>query len=260
MTKHRFSARLAVTFGAFLWVASTSLSAETWYRWVDRDGMLHYTRDTPMGAAYVEITMPDPVRWYVPPELPSELTEDSPVSAKGLFRSVAPSVYWLESKLATGEVAYGSAVAISDSEALTNCHIVSGSENLTIGGDAQQGSAPVVVAAANYATDRCVVRSRDMRLVPVPGLRHFDSLSVGEPVYAIGNPRRLERTLSEGLISGKREFNREQRYLQTSAAISPGSSGGGLFDARGNLIGITTSTLRGSQNINFAIPAEDFWP
>ena len=44
-----------------------------------------------------------------------------------------------------------------------------------------------------------------------------------------------------------------------TAPISPGSSGGGLFDARGNLIRITTSTRVNSQNINFAIPAEGYW-
>jgi S1-C subfamily serine protease len=49
------------------------------------------------------------------------------------------------------------------------------------------------------------------------------------------------------------------RFLQTTAPISPGSSGGGLFDGRGNLVGVTSFTLKGAQNINFAIPAEDFW-
>jgi S1-C subfamily serine protease len=49
------------------------------------------------------------------------------------------------------------------------------------------------------------------------------------------------------------------RFLQTTAPISPGSSGGGLFDGSGNLVAITSMSLRGAQNINFAIPAEDFW-
>ena len=96
-------------------------------------------------------------------------------------------------------------------------------------------------------------------LHPVAGLRRVDTLEIGEPVYAIGNPLRFERTLSDGLISGKRRFG-EVRMLQTSAPISPGSSGGGLFDSRGNLVGITTSSLKSAQSINFAIPAEDYWP
>jgi serine protease Do len=97
-----------------------------------------------------------------------------------------------------------------------------------------------------------------MELNPVPGIRPFEALEVGETVYAIGNPLKLDRTLSEGLLSGKREAG-ERRYLQTTAPISPGSSGGGLFDARGNLLGITSFTLKGAQSLNFAIPAEDYW-
>ena len=90
------------------------------------------------------------------------------------------------------------------------------------------------------------------------GLPLSGTLEIGETVYAIGNPQRLELTVSDGLLSGKRSAG-ELRLVQTTAPISPGSSGGGLFDSRGNLVGITTSTRRDAQNINFAIPAEDFW-
>jgi len=65
----------------------------------------------------------------------------------------------------------------------------------------------------------------------------------------------LELTLSEGIISGLREYE-GGHVLQTSAAISPGSSGGGLFDAQGRLVGITTFFLSKGQNLNFALPAE----
>ncbi|MDD3445797.1 MAG: trypsin-like peptidase domain-containing protein, partial [Zavarzinia sp.] len=67
----------------------------------------------------------------------------------------------------------------------------------------------------------------------------------------------LDLTLGEGLVSSKRRHEGQQ-YVQTSAPISPGSSGGGLFDNRGNLIGITTFMLRDTQNLNFAIAAEEF--
>jgi S1-C subfamily serine protease len=67
--------------------------------------------------------------------------------------------------------------------------------------------------------------------------------------------------MASGVLSGIRE-ERGYSYVQTTAPISPGSSGGGLFDARGNLVGITTMVLVGSerlnQSLNFAIPAEVF--
>ncbi len=126
-------------------------------------------------------------------------------------------------------------------------------------GDAKTNSTTDVgLEAASYEADRCVLRVRGLKLQPIKGVRPIGNLEIGEAVYAIGNPHGLERTISEGLVSGVRDLG-DIRLIQTSAAISPGSSGGGLFDARGNLVGITALTLRNSQQINFAIPAEDFW-
>jgi hypothetical protein len=86
-------------------------------------------------------------------------------------------------------------------------------------------------------------------------IRASNTLAVGERVYAIGSPQGLELSLSEGIVSGLRPA-RDGKLIQTTAAISHGSSGGGLFDAAGHLIGITTFTIRDSQGLNFAIPAE----
>jgi tetratricopeptide (TPR) repeat protein len=89
---------------------------------------------------------------------------------------------------------------------------------------------------------------------PIP-VRRSSDVSVGERVYAIGSPGGLEVTLSEGLVSGLRDFENVS-VIQTSAAISHGSSGGGLFDSEGRLVGITTFFLKGGQNLNFALPGE----
>jgi S1-C subfamily serine protease len=76
-------------------------------------------------------------------------------------------------------------------------------------------------------------------------------------VYTVGAPRNLDNTLGHGLISGLRTAQ-GHHFVQTTAQISPGSSGGGLFDNAGNLIGITTFQVRQSDGLNFAIAAEDF--
>jgi S1-C subfamily serine protease len=84
-------------------------------------------------------------------------------------------------------------------------------------------------------------------------------IAVGQNVFAIGNPKGLESTMSAGLVSSLRRNAAGQLVLiQTSAAISGGSSGGGLFDAQGHLVGLTTlgSITGDAQNLNFAIPAE----
>jgi len=86
-------------------------------------------------------------------------------------------------------------------------------------------------------------------------IRASSKLATGEPVYAIGSPEGLELTFSEGVISALRDTE-GVRMVQTSAAISPGSSGGGFFDAQANLVGITTFYLKEGQSLNFALPGE----
>lgn len=81
------------------------------------------------------------------------------------------------------------------------------------------------------------------------------SVSIGDPVFAIGNPRGLEGTFSQGIISGIREFGPD-RLLQITAPISPGSSGGPVLDRTGAAIGVSVASITNGQNLNFAIPAE----
>lgn len=80
--------------------------------------------------------------------------------------------------------------------------------------------------------------------------------NVGSPVYAIGSPRGLEATLSHGLVSSVRTVE-DQKVVQTTAAISPGSSGGPLLDSRGHVVGVVRYLLRGGQSLNFAVAGSD---
>lgn len=75
---------------------------------------------------------------------------------------------------------------------------------------------------------------------------------IGQEVFVIGNPYGLEGTLSTGVVSGLREID-GVRYIQISAPISPGNSGGPVILRDGTVIGITTMALKKGQNINFAI-------
>jgi S1-C subfamily serine protease len=88
-------------------------------------------------------------------------------------------------------------------------------------------------------------------------VRSYDTIEIGEEAYSVGAPKGLDLTIANGIVSGKRSL-KGINYLQTTAPISPGSSGGGLFDATGKLIGITTMYLAEAQNLNFAIAAEEF--
>ena len=78
--------------------------------------------------------------------------------------------------------------------------------------------------------------------------------AVGDRVYAIGNPHGLTNTLSDGLVSGVRKSGGLD-FIQTNAAISPGSSGGPLLDENGRVVGVTKAYIEEGQNLNLAVPA-----
>src|SRR5207237_789604 len=82
----------------------------------------------------------------------------------------------------------------------------------------------------------------------------IEKVAIGDKVVAIGNPRGLEGSVSEGIVSGVRG-SADIKILQITAPISPGSSGGPLFTANGEVVGVTTAALRDSQSLNFAVPA-----
>jgi trypsin-like peptidase len=106
---------------------------------------------------------------------------------------------------------------------------------------------------------------RDVAVIKIHGkafrtltLGNSDRVQVGEEVVAIGNPLSLESTVSNGIISGVRtDKEAGGKFLQTTAPISPGSSGGPLFNMRGEVVGINTMYLEGGENLNFAIPVND---
>lgn len=100
--------------------------------------------------------------------------------------------------------------------------------------------------------------------VPDLELSAFDSLRTGQRIYAIGNPFGLENTIAEGIISGLRSFHDSTRqFVQISAPISMGSSGGAVVDGSGRLVAMSTFIYGDAmaQNLNFAIPMDEvaFW-
>ncbi len=87
---------------------------------------------------------------------------------------------------------------------------------------------------------------------PVISIGDVSSMSIGEPVYAIGNPRGLRNSVTAGVFSQHR-LSEQGDFIQTDAAINPGNSGGPLIDRAGRVIGINTFNLTNSEGLGFAI-------
>ncbi|MFW6066730.1 MAG: S1C family serine protease [Myxococcota bacterium] len=117
---------------------------------------------------------------------------------------------------------------------------------------------------------RMVARSRDRDLavievrgdVPVPPLVLGDSddVEVGQTVLAFGSPFGLEGTLTQGIVSARRDMGAIQGVIQTDAAVNPGNSGGPLVNAKGRVIGVNTAILSrsgASHGIGFAVPSNE---
>jgi serine protease Do len=145
-------------------------------------------------------------------------------------------------------------VVIGPGRLVTNCHVLARMTRFDVSKDNVSYTGKLEFPDPD--NDLCQLRV-DNFTAPAVELADMNQLRVGMRVYAVGTPRGLETTLSDGLLSGLRRSDDGQlQFIQTSAPISPGSSGGGLFDAEGRLIGITTFTRRESQNLNLAVPAQ----
>jgi len=179
------------------------------------------------------------------------------LDAEQVFEKAVASVVTVESQDGAGiTLGFGSGVVVAPGEIITNCHVLRGGVTWQIKKEGRLS--PAYLHFADKARDLCQLQAPQATSFtrPVRALVATSDLRVGQHVYAIGAPRGLELTLSDGLISGLRQGpDGSIQLIQTTAPVSPGSSGGGLFDQEGRLVGITTFILKESQNLNFAVPA-----
>jgi len=170
-----------------------------------------------------------------------------------VFRGVSPSIVVIEARSSAGKVtATGSGIVVAPESVATNCHVIKGAASIAV----RQSPHGLLATVVDSRQDRDVCTLSVKGLNSRPAI--FGSslnLAVGSKVYALGAPKGLSMTFSEGIVSGFRQIS-AGRVIQFTAPISPGSSGGGLFDDGGRLVGMTTSYIEGGQQLNFAVPVE----
>lgn len=187
-----------------------------------------------------------------------------------LVDQVKPSVVAIRTQAGRGlgrQNGLGSGVVIDkNGNILTNYHVVEGADTLTVKFPSG-ATVSATVVGVDPGNDLAVVRATAQPQLLSPAVfGDSDKVRVGEPVFAIGNPFSLEFSVTAGIVSG---LDREssgaggrpvRSVIQTDAAVNPGNSGGPLFNAQGEVIGINTAVenptgQRVFVGVGFAVPA-----
>jgi len=203
-----------------------------------------------------------------PPQPPPIIKDAGPQekSPAQLFKELSPAVVTISVANAANLEGGGTGFLIDTQGTIaTNHHVIGGAQKISI----------KFLNGAKYQTVELLAEdsSRDLALLrvnldtPTEGkkgeviplvLGNSDTVEVGERAISIGNPLGLEHTLTDGLVSARRIYE-GKTWIQMSVPVSPGNSGGPLFNMRGEVIGVTTAQVMGglggrAQNLNLAVP------
>lgn len=178
---------------------------------------------------------------------------DGNLNLSELFKLNSKSVFLILTKNSSG-ISQGSGFFIrEDGLGVSNYHVFKDAEEAII--RTSDGEQYMITEITNYNEEKDFIvfkisntNSNSFRAITFAKLKP----EIGEECFAIGNPQGLEQTLSKGIISGYRGD-----YIQTTAQITHGSSGGALFNKQGEVIGITTKGLN-EADLNFALNIVDF--
>jgi S1-C subfamily serine protease len=189
-------------------------------------------------------------------------------SLAGIYANVRSSVVLVQGTTSSGGV-QGSGFIYNfagRNVVLTNYHVVEGTTGLSVTFSDGHGYSATVLGTDPYSDLAVVSVSSNAPASEFKPLTivSSSSLSVGEPVIAIGNPYGLVGSLTTGVVSATGRTITEDtaggyaiaNIIQTSTPINPGNSGGPLLNAVGNVVGITTAIVSDSQGLGFAIPTD----
>lgn len=195
---------------------------------------------------------------------PANKGQNTILTAQEIARKTRESTVYLRTLNANGDaIGTGSGFFIDTGLIATNFHVIDGSSSIFVRVvDKEKWYYIEEIAAVDKSHDLVILKVSRID-TPVLSLANSDTIEIGETVYAMGNPQGWEGTFSEGIISSIRGEN-SNKWIQITAPVSPGSSGGAILNKSGEVIGIATLAyfsidpklkVNRSQNINFAVPS-----
>lgn len=185
--------------------------------------------------------------------IPQAWAASTDLKPSQIFAADSPSIVVVVAYGQDGKpIAQGSGVVIAKDTVVSNCHVIEKAD--TAGVLYQSKRFAATLRYEDIERDLCSFTVKGLSAPPV-SMGSTSQVQVGDAAYAIGAPEGLDLTLSGGLISSLRKIP-DGVVLQMTTPISPGSSGGGLFDSQGRLIGITSYYMKGGEQLNFALPVE----
>lgn len=176
----------------------------------------------------------------------------------GLVQQMAPGVVNITLMDASGKPAITGSGFVVDAGGVivTAYHLVREAKyGATLKTDDEEVYDAIDVIHSDVRRDLAILKIQPFRPLKALTLASDNELIVGEDAAALGNPQGLEASVSAGIVSGYRQAD-GFRLIQTTVPVSPGSSGGPLFNMAGKVIGMVTSGIDNArgQNLNFAIP------
>ena len=231
----------------------------------------------PRPSSHVEVNAnwdPADLPWAQPDPNVSIFVHDQDtqvLTSNQIYDQVLPSVVCVTADQGNGSASVGSGVVLTQSGYIvTNFHIIQGGVSLNVSMLSSTANYDAKLVAYDAELDLAVLKIEAQGLVPAR-LGSSDQLSVGDSVYAIGNPMGyLHGTMTEGIISSPTRTiqvdGKDMNLLQTSAALNSGNSGGALTNAYGQVVGITSAKITGVENdtviegLGLVIPINDTIP
>lgn len=180
---------------------------------------------------------------------------DKKLTPREIARKILPSTVSIAmGNPGSDEINTGSGFFVADDVVVTNFHVIEGKAEGFVKAYGNETLYRILgTVGIDQKNDLALLKIDKSKGQPL-SLNVDDSIAIGDEVFAVGNPKGLEGTFSQGIVSNLRKTEK-RNLLQITASISHGSSGGPILNDRGEVVGVAVGAIEDGQSLNFAIPA-----